>query len=345
MSSSYLPHRLHEGPGALRSEHDPASETKPSDAEEIGPGVSGHEGSASPSLTGRGVLLAWILSIGLHIGGLGATLLVVFPFVGTQKEAPPSALARVVGDVDAVAPPPSQITELPQQSAAPDALDRLFRPDATRAAEAIEQLSGTSVQKQPELSIVGIVAGGGDIARGGLTLGGGAGPEFFGLGATAPGVRTIVFVVDRSGSMVGTFAAVRAELKRSISALRRSQKFHVIFFNSSDPVENPPMRPVNAVDANKREFFEFLQNVTPGGGTRPERAMRRALALEPDLIYFLSDGLFEAELLDRLDEWNRTRRTKIYTIAYLDQSGRKLLESIARQHGGEFKFVTDDELP
>ncbi|MDO8631188.1 MAG: hypothetical protein Q7R41_11910, partial [Phycisphaerales bacterium] len=136
----------------MQSEHNPASETKPSDAEEIGPGMSGHEGSASPSLTGRGVLLAWILSIGLHIGGLGATLLVVFPFVGTQKESPPSALARVVGDVDAVAPRPSQIAELPPHSSAPDALDHLFRPDAARAAEAIEQLSGTATQKQPELA-------------------------------------------------------------------------------------------------------------------------------------------------------------------------------------------------
>ena len=329
----------------MRSEYDPTSETVPSNAPEAGPKESGHEGSASPSLTGRSVLLAWILSIGLHIGGLGATLLVVFPFVGTPKERPSATFASVVGDVDAVAPPPPPIAELPKQSPTPDALDRLIRPDPARAAEAIEQLAGISTQKLPELSIIGIGAGGGDIARGGLTLGGGAGPEFFGLGATAPGVRTIVFVVDRSGSMVGTFAAVRAELKRSISALRRSQKFHVIFFNSSDPIENPPMRPVNAVDANKREFFGFLENVTPGGGTRPEQAMRRALALEPDLIYFLSDGLFEVELLDRLDEWNRTRRTKIFTIAYLDQSGRKLLESIARQHGGEFRFVTEDELP
>jgi hypothetical protein len=210
-------------------------------------------------------------------------------------------------------------------------------------AEQGHGLGGVSLPGIPIIGIGGGASGGG--GESGLGLGGGAGPEFFGLGATAPGVRTIVFVVDRSGSMVGTFAAVRAELKRSISALRRSQKFHVIFFNSGDPIENPPMRPVNAVDANKREFFEFLDNVTPGGGTRPERAMRRALALEPDLIYFLSDGLFEAELLDRLDEWNRTRHTKIYTIAYLDQSGRKLLESIARQHGGEFKFVTEDELP
>jgi hypothetical protein len=133
--------------------------------------------------------------------------------------------------------------------------------------------------------------GGGDAARYGLTVGGGGGSEFFGLGGSAPGVRSIVYVVDRSGSMVDTFNHVRAELKRSISALRRSQKFHVIFFNSGEPLESPPARLINAIDANKEEFFTFLAGVEPGGGTKPERALRQALALEPDLLYLLSDGI------------------------------------------------------
>ncbi len=304
---------------------------------------TGHEGSASPSLTGRRIVLAWILSLGLHVVGFGVMLIAVFPYVGNTVAEPPSSSARVVGDVNAKTPNEPIVTELFQPSANSEAKERLVRPDRPMDADALAALSGATTPKDSELSIVGIGAGGGDV--GGLSLGGGAGPEFFGLEATAPGVRTIVYVVDRSGSMIGTFSAVRAELRRSISALRRSQKFHVVFFNSGEPVENPPLRPVNAVDANKREFFDFLEAVAPGGGTRPEPALRKALALEPDLIYFLSDGVFDASLLDRLAEWNRGGRTKIFTIAYLDQSGRQLLETIARVHGGEFKFVTEDDLP
>ena len=68
--------------------------------------------------------------------------------------------------------------------------------------------------------------------------------------------------------------------------------------------------------------------------------------MEPDLLYLLSDGInFDPELPRKLDEWNRSRRTKIYSIAYLDQGGREMLEGIARQHGGEFKFVSEDDLP
>lgn len=146
--------------------------------------------------------------------------------------------------------------------------------------------------------------------------------------------------------MVDTFNHVRVELKRSISALRRSQKFHVVFFNSGEPLENPPERLVNAIDTNKEQFLTFLAGVTPGGGTKPERALRRALALEPDLLYLLSDGInFDPDLPRKLDDWNRGRKTKIYTIAYLDQGGREMLEGIARQHDGEFKFVSEDDLP
>jgi len=345
----------------LRTDHAPDSRTGPLQAENTVPVLSGHEGSASPSLTGGSVLLAWVLSISLHVAGLGSLLLVVFPFTGVESsQPPPPRIMRVVGDVDVVpsgGAPATQPT-ISEQAAAFEGTDRVFRPDASPGAEALGRLSGAgSAERESGLSIigiggpggvgagVGIGTGDGDMARGGITLGGGGGPGFFGLNAAVPGVRTIVYVVDRSASMLDTFAAVKAELKRSISALRRSQKFHVIFFNSGDPVENPPMRPVNAVDANKREFFEFLETVTPYNGTHPDRAMQRALALEPDLIYFLTDGLFDAELVNRLDEWNRARRTRIYTIAYMDQGGRRLLEAIARQHGGECKFVTEDDLP
>ncbi len=143
-----------------------------------------------------------------------------------------------------------------------------------------------------------------------------------------------------------SFAFVRDELKRSISALRRSQKFHVIFFNSGPPMENPPQRLVSAIAAQKQQFFDFLETVFPRGDTKPERALQRALSLEPDLVYLLSDGIdFQRSLMERLNEWNRKRRTRIYTIAYLDQSGSETLEYIAREHNGEFKFVTENDLP
>ncbi len=296
-----------------------------------------------PSPGGQAIVTAWLLSLAFHGLFLGAMLLIVFPFAAAERSADlPVVHAQVVGDVDAApvaVPTPANL----QAGGSPSEGPR-FSPDP--AAAEIQRVAPKAAETAPDLSVIGIGSASTDAAQLGLALdGGGTGPEFFGVAANAPGARSIVYVVDRSGSMVDTFDRVRAELKRSISALRRSQKFHVIFFNAAQPLENPPMRPVNAIDAHKQQFFNFLDGVSPGGGTKPESAIRRALALEPDILYFLSDGVFDASLVQRLSEWNPQRHTRIYTIAYLDQTGRQLLETIAREHGGEFKFVSEDDLP
>ncbi len=314
------------------------------------------------SLAGAKVLTAWLISLTLHAGALGLMLLIVFPFSGQDRSAElPVVHAQVVGDIDAQGMDPTTAADSAATSTTtPSSEMGRFTPNPTTTVGMAGSPSGTpdplaslrsgGTTKTPGMSVIGIGPGGGegggDAGRYGLTVGGGAGPEFFGLGGSAPGVRSIVYVVDRSASMIDTFSHVRAELKRSISALRRSQKFHVIFFNAVDPLENPPARLLNAIDANKEQFFSFLSSVAPEGGTKPERALRRALALEPDLLYLLSDGInFDPDLPRKLDEWNRSRRTRIYTIAYLDQGGREMLEGIAREHNGEFKFVSEDDLP
>jgi hypothetical protein len=299
---------------------------------------------------------------------LGGMYLIVFPYVAPPAEVEHAVtFAQVVGDIDATgtapvppssSPPSPSVNPLSTASAAIDqnripsiaSLDSSVGGQLAGAPGALTEVTGgLGGPSMPGIPVIGLGGGsagsGGDSGPPGLSIGGGGGVNFFGLQSSAPGVRTIVYVVDRSGSMMDTFASVRAELKRSIGALRRSQKFHVIFYNSLDPIENPPMKPVSAIDANKRAFYEFLESITPSGGTRPERALRQALALEPDLIYFLSDGVFEPEVAERLKEWNRSGRTKIYTIAYLDPQGRHLLESIARQHGGEFRFVSEHDIP
>jgi hypothetical protein len=298
----------------------------------------GHAGSASMNLTGRALLAAWLISVALHGLGLAGMFLLVFPFTERQEVDLPLAHVDVIGQVDPAPHIPPQRLELSTHPAQPDPLVR-FVPEQS------DRLSELSMKKKPELSIIGIGAGGGDFSSYGLTAGTGAGPEFFGLGSSARGARRIVYVVDRSGSMLDTFIHVQQELKRSINELRRSQKFHVIFFNTGEPLENPPKRLVSAIRAQKDRFFAFLNNVFPEGSTHPERAMRRALAVDPDLIYFLTDGEFHPGLLGELDKWNADRRVRIYTIAFFDRAGAELLERIAREHGGEFRFVSENDVP
>ena len=81
---------------------------------------------------------------------------------------------------------------------------------------------------------------GGQLAPFGLTTGGsGAGPKskFMGSGGNA---HHVVYLVDRSGSMVESFDSVKRELLLSIGRLVSVQDFHVIFFSSDEPVEKAP---------------------------------------------------------------------------------------------------------
>lgn len=281
-----------------------------------------------------------MVSVAVHATLFFGMLVLVFPFAPGEKEDLPVVFAEIVGSPEAASLVPSPLPDLTRQIEVPDPRQMHLTPKES------SELSKLTTMKKPELSIIGIGAGGGDFDKYRLPMDIGVSTEFFGLGSSARGARRIVYIVDRSGSMIDSFIYVQAELKRSVTALRRNQKFHVLFFNVGPPLENPPKRLVSAIEAHKVQFFEFLDEVVPRGDTKPARALHRALSLEPDLIYLLSDGIdFEPSLLRRLDEWNRDRRSRIYTIAYLDQTGGELLERIAREHNGEFKFVTEDDLP
>ncbi len=84
--------------------------------------------------------------------------------------------------------------------------------------------------------------------------------------------------------------------------------------------------------------------IEAGGSTEPSKAISRAIRLEADLIYFLTDGEFAPTLVEQLKKWNKNQKVRIYTIAFLRRNGEDLLRQIARQNGGEFRFVSEDDL-
>jgi len=301
------------------------------------------EETTRPRRRGEVVLLAaWIASLGVHV--VLFALMVAIPWIRerTGSDEAPRVSTTDLRDLPAethftMAPVESPFATTPEKT-------QLHEKIEPRDANALSELR---TMQTPRVEIVGIGTGGGEFSKYGIQVGaGGSGPQFFGLGGEAKAARRIVYVVDRSGSMMGIFDDLRAELKRSIDRLRKSQKYHVIFYSTDPPVEAPPGRLVNAIRSSKERTFEFIDMTVPEGMTQPIEAMRRAFALHPDLIYFLSDGdIPEAELLkENLRTWNRAEKVRIFTIAYVSSAGRQLLEDIAREHHGAFRFVSEYEL-
>ena len=305
------------------------------------PSADGVDGIATERaiLTGRRLVLAWAVSVAVHIGLFMAMFSV--PWLVSKV---PGLEELVVSETELVKELDAPRTTLDAtgrdrvDTQQPQARQVRFSPRKFETAQAI----GTPERR--DLSIVGLGAGGGDFGKYGLGVGGDAGPQFFGLGGTARGAKRVVYVVHRSGSMLGTFQAVREELTRSVQRLRRSMRFHVIFFNAGPPLENPPQKMVHASRAEKDALAEFLGTVEPGGNTDPIPAMRRAFAVNPDVIYFLTDGEFDRELLTKLQKWNSKKCVRIFTIAYVSQSGAALLEQIAHEHNGKYRFVSEYDL-
>ena len=42
---------------------------------------------------------------------------------------------------------------------------------------------------------------------------------------------------------------------------------------------------------------------------------------------------------------NKDKSVEIFTVAYFDRRGAALLEEIARRNNGQFKFVSENDLP
>lgn len=301
---------------------------------------TGHEGSAAPQLSGRGVLATWMISIFAHTV-LFAIMFMVPWLSGAmlEPEALPIPETTLIGEVRPASLSPHDMPDLSEQTELSDPTESELQP------KQFDQLADLAQAPDPELTVVGIGSGRADPSAFRLDGAGTGGAQFFKVGPSS-GARRVVFVVDRSGSMTDTFEFVRSELKRSIGAFRRTQKFHVIFFSSGRPVENPPGRLVSAIASQKEALFKFIdERVYPGGSTDPGPAMMRAFECDPDIIYFLTDGEFDRSLLAKLNNANRDRRVRIFTIAYFNQQGAELLREIAREHRGEFRFVSEADLP
>ena len=82
----------------------------------------------------------------------------------------------------------------------------------------------------------------------------------------------------------------------------------------------------------------WITNFTDSGGTNPKDSLIRALALRPDAVFFLTDGAFDAGIVDIVRQLN-TRRASINTVGFGDHAGADLLKRIAEQNNGRYILI------
>ena len=195
--------------------------------------------------------------------------------------------------------------------------------------------------------------------------GGGGGGGFYGTG-WGDGAKYIIFVIDRSGSMVTVFDYVRLEMQLSISQMGPEQEFHIVLFADEKAIDGPRTGLVPGTAENKIAVVEFLakDEIRPQGKTTALVALKRAFEVfnkvpnEGKLLLLLTDGEFSGigggsrykgksgneAVLAWLRDNNKKGDVTINTFLFgKDPRAHAVMRKIAEESEGEFKPIPFDE--
>ncbi|MBM4000228.1 MAG: hypothetical protein FJ297_11965 [Planctomycetes bacterium] len=188
------------------------------------------------------------------------------------------------------------------------------------------------------------------------SVGGQATTSIFGAGAT--GTR-FVYVFDRSASMDGfggrPLRAAKQQLLASLDQLGAVHQFQIVFYNERPSVFNPdaPKAPrlLFADDQGRRLARQFVEGMTALGGTGHWEALQLAVAMKPDVIFFLTDGSENPLAPRQLASFRRQAERAGTTVHSIEFGGGppngrpSFLTRLAEQNGGQYVYVDVTRLP
>lgn len=302
----------------------------------------------------------WALSLAMH-----ATLIVLATTIVWSISAPDDG-PRIVASFDDPAPSPAQMetaSDTPESSAQAPAHRTSPLPERPKAPSLSDLLAAlgpapaepAAAAPAPDVQ---------DMVKRRRT------PDvrFAGLGAS--NARSVIYVVDASGSTISTFPIILDELRRSALRLAPTQQFQVIFFGpggytaarhpADGEGELKTIRLIRATRSNVQAVLEWAAGVQPRQRSNPIPALEIALSLRPDAIFVLSTaitglGVWEpdkAAILAQLDALNPQegdegrRPAVIKTVQLFDDDPAGILRAIGEAHGGKdgYKFLSRREV-
>lgn len=164
--------------------------------------------------------------------------------------------------------------------------------------------------------------------------------------------KTVVFVVDRSGSMSGKkIEQVREALKFVLNNLREGDLFNIVAYDSDVEAFRPELQRFN--DQTRKAALGFVEGIYAGGSTNIDAALGTALgqlvdSSRPSYVIFLTDGLptagvtDEMQIVDRASKANKVRaRIMAFGVGY-DVNSR-LIDRLVRSNHGQSEYVRPDE--
>lgn len=172
--------------------------------------------------------------------------------------------------------------------------------------------------------------------------------ELFGVSGSG---SAFVYVFDRSESMAASHSAplraAKTELIRSLETLTERQQFQIIFYNDTPSVfrsASDSQGLVTGEPATIARARQYVQRTTASGGTEYAPALRMALRMAPDVIFFLTDAKIQTMSEKQLDDIT-ARAENAGTTIHAIQFGtgpapeNTFLERLVRRNGGGYRYV------
>jgi len=164
--------------------------------------------------------------------------------------------------------------------------------------------------------------------------------------------KTVIFVVDRSGSMSGKkIKQAKEALKFVINHLREGDRFNIVAYDSTVESFRPELEKFS--DETRKAALGFVEGIYAGGATNIDGALTTALKMlkeqsEPNFILFLTDGLptagetNEMKIVASAKKHNKVHaRILNFGVGY-DVNSR-LLDRLSRACFGQSEYVRPNE--
>ena len=164
--------------------------------------------------------------------------------------------------------------------------------------------------------------------------------------------KTVVFVVDRSGSMSGKkIEQAREALRFVLNNLREGDLFNVVAYDSEVESFRPELQKYN--DRTREEALAFVDGIYAGGSTAIDAALKTSLSMiqddsRPGYIVFLTDGkptageTNEMKIVANARKVNQ-KNARLISLGVGYDVNSRLLDRLTSENRGQSEFVRPDE--
>lgn len=164
--------------------------------------------------------------------------------------------------------------------------------------------------------------------------------------------KTVLFVVDRSGSMSGEkIKQAKASLAYMIKSLGPQDTFNIISYSSEVELFRPELEEVT--DKTRKDALTFAEDIYSGGGTNINEALTTALEQlkdkdRPGYVLFFTDGLptvgvtREKDIAQNADKANEVN-ARVFSFGVGYDVNSRLLDRLSRDQRGTSVYVKPEE--